>query len=132
MPTFANITVKKADNTTDILWTGIQASGGDRSPAYWRSLTVGTMNLARPEFRVQARANGSGTARWVESFYTYPYVITGPDGKPYVADRFTFSGKGVVPIGMTDTDIAEAAAQAMHLHASVLGKSMFRDGFSAT
>lgn len=132
MPNIANLTIKKKDGVTDILWTAVQPSGGDRSPSVWRSLTVGTMTLARPEFRLVARANGTGSARRVESLFVYPYVITGADGKPYVADKFIFSGSGLAPAGMPDTDVGEAAYQCMNLHYMTLVKDCFQSGFAAT
>ncbi|DAD50928.1 coat protein [ssRNA phage SRR6049586_1] len=33
MPAIANITVKKNDDTTDIVWTAVQPSSGDGTPA---------------------------------------------------------------------------------------------------
>lgn len=35
MPQMANITVKKADGTTDVVYTALTPAGGDNSPARW-------------------------------------------------------------------------------------------------
>lgn len=45
MPTMANITVKKADGTTDIVFDAIAGSGGDTSAARWRQDTGNTVGL---------------------------------------------------------------------------------------
>lgn len=39
MPTMANLTVKKYDGVTDIVYDALSASGGDGSPAVWRQDT---------------------------------------------------------------------------------------------
>jgi hypothetical protein len=130
MPTMANMTVKKNDGTTDILYTAVVASGGDKSPAVWRSNTVGTAAGQRPELRVQSRPNGDGTARRVDGSFTYPSLVTGSDGKINVASRFNLTFSGVVPLGMLDTDLNEASAQSMNLMAQALIKSVFQSGFA--
>jgi transcriptional regulator of met regulon len=36
MPAMANITVKKADDTTDVIYVAISPSAGDKVPAIWQ------------------------------------------------------------------------------------------------
>jgi len=130
MPSMANMTVKKNDGTTDILYTAVVASGGDKSPAVWRSNTVGTAAGQRPELRVSSRPNGDGTARRIDGSYSYPSLVTGSDGKITVANRFNLTFSGVVPSGMLDADLNEASAQSMNLLAQALMKSVFQSGFA--
>lgn len=132
MPTMAAITVKKNDGTTDIVWSNVQASGGESSPAVWRSNTIGTAPAQRPEIRMQSKWNGDQTARRIDITATYPTLTTGSDGKVNVAARANLSASMVVPTGMLDTDINEAAAQFMNLMASSLFKTSLQAGYAPT
>jgi hypothetical protein len=128
----ANITVKKYDNTTDQVYTAVQASAGDRSPAIWQNLSVGTAKAHRPELRVTARDNGPQTARRVETSFVWPQTATGTDGRINVVDRAVGNSVHVLPKAMTETEVREYAAQYAHLLASALIKQCVVDGFSAT
>jgi hypothetical protein len=132
MPVMANITVKKNDGTTDITYTTVSASGGDKSPAVWRSNTVGTAAGQRPEFRITSRPNGDGTARRVEGSYSYPSLTTGTDGKINVASRFNLTFSGIVPAAMLDADLNEGVSQSLNLLAQQLIKDSFNAGFAPT
>lgn len=131
MPNLANITVKKADGTTDIVYSAISASAGDKSPAMWRA-NVGSAPAFNPELRVSSEFNGPRTARRVKASYAYPYTVTGSDGKVTVSDRmvgdFTFVIPQSVPSNITD----EAAVQLANLIASTLVKEMLKTGYAAT
>lgn len=132
MPQMANITVKKNDGTTDVVYTQTAPSAGDKSPAVWRNNAVGTAPAFRPELRVSSQFNGTKTARRVEGSYMFPSIATGSDGKISVVDRCLLSFSAVVPQGMLDSDINEAAAQGLNLFASVLIKQSVQSGFSPT
>lgn len=132
MPNLANITVKKADGTTDILWTGVAAAAGDKSPATWRSLTVGTAVAFQPSMQMISRSNGPNTARRVDVTIVYPYTTTGTDGKTYLAEKAIFTGSMLVPTGMPSASTDEACAQAVNLLASTLVKQCLQAGFAAT
>jgi len=132
MPTMAAITVKKNDGSTDIVWSNIQASGGESSPAVWRSNTVGTAPAQRPEIRMQSKWNGEQTARRIDISATYPTLTTGSDGAVNVQSRANFQGSMVVPTGMLDADINEAASQFMNLLASTLFKDSLKAGYAPT
>ncbi|UUW21321.1 MAG: hypothetical protein [Sanya fiers-like virus 23] len=130
MPTMANITVKKNDGTTDQVYTVATASGGDKAPAVWRNNSVGTAVAHRPTFKCSARANGTGSARRVDTEMVWPYTVTGTDGKISVVDKAIFTGSFLLPNGMPLTEVNEAVAQAMNLLASALIKSAHQEGFA--
>jgi hypothetical protein len=132
MPSLANITVKKNDTTTDIIWTGVAASAGDKSPAIWRSATVGSAPAYQPSLQMTSRPNGSGSARRVDVVIYYPYTTVGSDGKTYLAEKAIFTGSQVCPLGMPSADFNEAISQGMNLLASALVKDCLKAGFSAT
>lgn len=132
MPQIANITVKKFDGATDQIYTYVQASAGDRSPAVWQNMSIGTAKAHRPELRVTARDNGPLTARRVETAFVWPQTAVGTDGKVNVVDRAVASSVHVLPKAMAETEIREYAHQYANLLASALLKACVVDGFSAT
>jgi len=132
MPQMADITVKKNDGTTDIVYTAMIPSAGDKSAAIWRSNTVGTAAAFRPELQAISAPNGPRTARRVGLKYTYPSLVTGSDGKINVSDRLILEVSAVVPQGMLDTDVNEAVSQGLNLCASTLIKSTVKAGFAPT
>lgn len=133
MPTAANITVKKYDGTTDIVWTSISASGGDKSPAVWRSDTATGTNGQKPSFLLSARPNQDGSVRRVDISAKFPSVYTNSStGQTEVRSTMTFSGSFAVPQNITATDINEFGAQIPNLIASALIKSCVEAGFAPT
>lgn len=132
MPTQAAITVKKNDGTTDIVWTNVQASGGDKAPAIWQSLTMSTYYAFRGEMRISFAANGSSTRRKGTIQITYPVTAVGSDGKTYVSERANFELTGDLPLSMADADLNEAVSQGMNLLASTHVKDQLKARFAAT
>lgn len=130
MPNMAAITVKKNDGTTDQVWTNIQASGGDRSPAIWRNLSQGAAPAFNPEMRMTSRPNGDGTVRRVEGTIDWKQSATGTDGIVRKVNVGLFKFEFVVPQGMPSTDTDEFASQSANLAASVLFKDCIKAGFA--
>jgi hypothetical protein len=127
----ADIVVKKNDNTTNVTYTAVTASGGDKAPAVWRDNSfTGTIGQ-RPELRVKSSANGDNTSRKVEISFTYPSVYTDTTtSQTKVAARSNFSGSGSVSMQMTDAQLAEYAAQLGNLIASALIRSVNSSGYA--
>lgn len=132
MPGQVNVTIKKNDGTTDITYTAVAPSAGDKSPAVYRSQTVGSAAAHQPEMRITSRPNGPGTARRVEGVYVYPSLVTGSDGKISVSDKFILNFSGVVPLGMATVDVLEAASQGANFIAHVQVKDVLKTGFAPT
>lgn len=130
MPQLANVTVKKNDGTTDIVWTGVVPSGGDKSPAVWRSNTVGTAMSHRPEFRTVSRENGTGTGRRVDASFVYKTLATA-DGVTTAVSQLPISISALVPKDMPDADVLEAVSQCFNLLDNDLIKSQFTSGYAA-
>lgn len=129
MPQVANITVKKNDGTTDITYSAVVPSAGDKSPAVFKSNTVGTTANARPEFRVVSSANRARTTRSVESTLVYPTTVT-EGGVTAVVHRTLVNVRVTVPQGAPDSDIAEAVAQGVNLLGSTLMRDTFKSGYA--
>lgn len=133
MPAIANITIKKANGTTDITYAAKSPSAGDGVPAVWRSDTVGFAQAHQPEFRLAAREASKGLKRALRSTYVYPQIATNSTtGVTSVIDKAVFSFDATIPKGMAAADVSEAAYQFANIVASALVKQCLADGVSAT
>lgn len=128
-----DITVKKADGTTDIVWSLVSAAGGDKSPAVWRSATaVGTLGQ-KPTFSVTGKQNQAGDVRRLDFSGQFPAVYTNSTtGQTEVRSKGTFQGSFAIPQNMTSTDISEAVYQVLNLMASSLIKQATAAGYAPT
>lgn len=126
MPNISNITVKKADGTTDVVYTALNPAGGDGIPAIFRSQTVGTSPSARPELRISGKSVKSG--REIRITAQFPNVKT-VGGVETVLKGSSLSATFHLENAQSQIDIDEAAAQFGNLMASVLVKSCFNTGF---
>lgn len=132
MPNMANVTIKKNDGITDVVYTAVVPSAGDKTSAIWKNQTVGTASAHRPELKLMSRDNGENTARRVEGTFTYPTLATGTDGKTNVVDKCIGNVSMVVPKGMPDADVNEAVSQCFNLFAAALLKDSFKTGYAPT
>lgn len=132
MPQMANITVKKNDGITDVIYTAVVPSAGDKTPAIWRNNTVGTAISHRPEVRVTSRDNGTNAARRVDVLAVYPTTATGSDGRINVVDKAILNASFLVPKGMLEADVNEAVSQTLNLLASTLIKDTVKSGYAPT
>lgn len=130
MPTMAAITVKKNDGTTDQIWTPVQASGGDKSPAIWRNQSVGVAPAFMPEMRITSRPNGDGSVRRIEGQADWKQSATGTDNITRKVNVGYFKFEVVVPQGMITADLNEFASQCSNLLGSALMKQIVKDGFA--
>lgn len=136
MPAMANITVKKADGTTDIVYDALSASGGDGSAAVWRQDTGAVAGLPvglRNMLRVWTTWNGPKTARQMKYNFVSPYAVQDTTTTLYSAkDRVVFDGIVTIPQGIPATNINEAIHQGFNLLQSTLIKSVGTSGYSPT
>ena len=130
MPNMADISVKKADETTSITYSQVAASAGDRTPALWKCTSVGTAPSHNPSISLSSRWNEKKTARRLDFSYAYPQTATAADGSISVVNVLPIEGSVVVPQGMPQATIDEGVAQAMNLLASALFKSSMKSGFA--
>lgn len=131
MPNLANITIKKANGTTDIVWTGLRRSGqGPKAPAVWRSDTVSAIPGNRPTFKLSDRPNKDGSTSVMEYQYDYPILAT-VNGVEVVVSHQRASG--VIPVlQVADvTQVNEAVNQFLNLMASALVRACVVEGSSA-
>lgn len=133
MPSLANITVKKADGTTDITYTGVVPSSGDSTPAIWKSQTVGSAQAHQPELRLVARDSADKKKRILRMTFLYPSIQTdSTTGRTTVVNRAFATCDFTFDTDMPQTDVNEAVAQFFNLGDSSLIVDCVKVGYSAT
>lgn len=130
MPTIANITVKKADGTTDVVYSAIQGAAGPNVPAQFRNNSVGTTVAERPTFNIKAADNGSRTARRVRCDFSWPTVVTDSGGNKRVVGRASGEASMLIPQNQDAATIKEQAYQFGNLIASTMVKASFDEGYA--
>jgi hypothetical protein len=131
MPQAADLTIKKADGSTDIVWTLKQPASGDGSAAVWRSDTIGDSPAVRPEFRVTSKSSQGGV-RHVNGTISYPSFVEDADGIQVVQGVGFCNFHFAIPPGMLDSDALQLAAQAANLLDTTLMVSVNSTGFAPT
>lgn len=131
MTTAGNLTIKKFDGTTDITWSLIAASGGDKSPALWRSTSATGTVGQQPTFSASARWNTQKTVRRFDVGCSFPSVYTNTaTGQTEVRATMVFSGSFAVPQNVNATDIQEFTYQVANLVAAM--KTSIVTGYAPT
>lgn len=133
MPTMANITVKKNDGTTDIIYNALTASAGDGVAALWRNESGGSQSNAKPSASMSSKFNSNRTARRVVVDFRYPQVVTDAStGLTSVVNVIPWTLSGAVPVGVPDSVINESVAQATNFFVSTLVRESLKAGFAPT
>lgn len=125
----ADIIVKKNDGTTDITFSALMPSAGDKTPARWSSLTPSTKSSLRPTFQMSSRYNAGATARHVTSVGKYPSFVT-VSSVDTLLGNCIFTVDAVVPAQIPDSDINEAIAQFTNMVKSTLLQSCLKQGYA--
>lgn len=132
MSTIANITVKKNDGTTDVVYTALEGRSGD-NPARWKAPALGATPVTQPEFRVGSRMMPGSDKGKVIATFAYPYsVVNSTTGVTSVESRELFrleyTGDNSIPASVRD----EGVSQGMNLLASAAFKIMLKELAAAT
>lgn len=132
MNSMADITVKKNDGSTDIVYVAQQPSAGDKSPAIWRADALGAAIAFRPEYRLTAKDSPDGKSRLMTNTYRYPQIATDSTTTLVsVVKTASFNLQVNLPKEMTQADINEACAQYANLLDSTLIQACLKAGASA-
>nr|QDH89282.1 MAG: hypothetical protein H2Rhizo32917_000002 [Leviviridae sp.] len=133
MAGMANITVKKSDGTTDVIYVAATPSAGDKSPAVWTQDAFSGIQGFRPRLELLTQDNGSGTVRQVRCKYVYPSLYTdSTTGLSKQLANVLFDGTFNMPKQMTTTEWKEAWAQLGNLLCSSLVRGSVETGFAPT
>lgn len=133
MPTMADITVKKADGTTNVTYVAATPSAGDKSPAVWTQNAAASIAGYRPKFEMQTQPNGTGTMRQARFKFSFPktYVDTAT-GLTKLQKTVDFDGVIYLANDLGTSDWLEAFAQLGNLLASTLVRQSVETGFAPT
>lgn len=131
MPALANLTVKKNDGTTDVVYTGTSPGSGD-SPAVHYGPALGATAATRPELRTTAKRHADGSGYTVKGTFMYPFhVLNSTTGVTSVVKRAMakaeFTSSTEIPTATND----EAVSQSVNLFASAW-KQACKDGATFT
>lgn len=129
MPTLSNITVKKADGTTDVVYTALQPASGNL-PAIFRNNTVGATLAERPTLLIKAMDNGTKQSRRVRVDFSWPLVSTDSGGRVVPAGRMAGEASVVIPQNQDAATIKEQAHQFANLIGSAIIKACFDEGYA--
>lgn len=131
MPQMADVTVKAADGTTNVVYVSKVPSAGDKSPAKWTADAASTTRDHRPVATLMSKDNGDRSARVMTYVGNVPIVRT-IDGVPTVVARVPANFEIRVPGGITDVETGEAVARHVNFCAASLPKQVFVDGYAPT
>lgn len=133
MPQAADITIKKNDGTTDVVYKSKSPSSGDGTPAVWKNETVGTAPAHYPEFRLSAREASKGAKRAMRATFQWPQIATNTTtGLTSVVDRSMADVNWTQSKNMNVTDINEFVSQFANLLKAALIIQCVQSGYSAT
>jgi hypothetical protein len=134
MPNMASITVKKADETTNITYDALSPAGGDKSQAVWRQDTGATAGLPvghRALLTMSTMNNGPRTARRGEVTFKRPYSTQNTVTSKYEAtDSFVGSAAFVMPTAIPAAELSESVRQFCNLLAATLIKQALETGYA--
>jgi hypothetical protein len=129
----SNITVKKDDGATDIIYVAKSPSSGDGTPARWRADSAGTADAFKPELTVAGHLNGGGTARWLNFRYTMPHVFTdSTTSLSAVNSRAQASLDMSFPVSMPDSVTNEFVSQFCNLVNKTEIRTIMKEKFPPT
>lgn len=131
MPQMANVTVKSANGTTDVVFVAKVPSAGDKSAARWEVDAASTYRNQRPNVSVSSQFNGERTARRVNWTANFPVVRT-ENSVAVVKHVVPVSMVFTIPTGLTDSEANEVTAQMGNFLASALAKQVNSEGYSPT
>lgn len=131
MANIANITVKKNDGTTDVVYTSLVPSAGDTVAALWRADSVSAIPAHRPTLKMLTQNNSKRNARVERISYAFPVFQTVGGVETKI---------GVIPMELnatigTNFDTAvvnEAVSQFGNLMVSALIRQSMKDGYAPT
>lgn len=114
MPSMADISSFKADDTTAIVYTGLTPASGDGAKAQWRDNTVATAVPVghRATMSMSTVWNNSKTARRSVIEYRKPYtVLNSTTGRYETTDACVGRLEFTTPVAIPAAEINEAVYQ---------------------
>lgn len=131
MPQITNVTVKAANGTTDVVYTGVQPSAGGTSPAIWRDSSGAVSPGFQPEMRTTVKSNAQGTVKTIQLTGMYPEVgVVG--GVNQIINLIGVDVKVTVPQQASVTAIQEGVHRVLNFAGHAHFKAQCIEGFPST
>jgi hypothetical protein len=130
MPSAADITVKKADGSTDVVFHIRAPSAGDKTPAVWKDDAASILGH-QPSYETKFSSNVQQTYRHANTKLSFP-VVEDVGGTNVVTGMILVETHISLPVNVATTTWLEAWAQGMNLNNSTLVRSCVSSGFNAT
>lgn len=128
----ADITVKASDNTTNVVYSVLAPSAGDKIPTKWRANALHAIPAFRPTFELLGRPSGVvGSARRMEGTLLFPIVQT-VNGVETVVFTVPFRVDLTLPQGVPQAPVKEAIYQGGNLLVSALIRQCLEEAQAAT
>lgn len=115
MSIIANLTIKKNDGTTDIVWTALNGQGGTAYPASYASQTVGTALAHQPTLTMLAKDSGDKETRRTNLQVIYPNLVTDTASNTTVQRKGQIDISFAMPKNMVAAQWNECVSQAINL-----------------
>lgn len=131
MANMADIIVKKADGTTNVTYTALTPSSGDKTAARWRSNSVSSIPGNRPVCELVTQFNGPKDGRRAYFSLKFPILATVNSVETVVA-TVPMEFSCLVPQNVDSTQVTEAIAQGTNMIVSALIRQAIIDGYSPT
>lgn len=131
MPQMANVTIKAANGTTDVVYTALTPSAGDLTPAKWRVETASAVVAFRPTQSMLSQDTTKKDARKVILRGKYPVSRT-VNGEVVQVGVIPLELSGVIGLQFTQAEIDEAVMQHTNFCVSSLIRDSFKSGYSPT
>lgn len=130
MPQLANITVKAADGTTNVVFTALTGASGDGAQAVFRNDSFGPVLASRPTFMIAAMPNGTRKARRIRFNGHWPITAQDAGGNLVVTGSAPVEASFLIPQNLPESVVNEISAQFPALIASGLARECIRTGFA--
>lgn len=129
MAAMADLTVKKYDGTTNIVYVAKTGAAGNGQPALWRADSVSTTPAMCPTFSLSAAPNAKGTTRIMKYEFDLPVLQLVNGVQTIVGHQ---KGNGVIPVLQNaDWDqVKEGIAQQLNLLATALVRTSVLEGYA--
>lgn len=133
MPNMADITVKKADGTTNVTYVKKAPASGDRTYAVWTADAESAIHAHRPELKMSTRSNQNGAkpGRIATVVYKRPVVET-VAGVATVVATIPMRMEITLPTNVDSSKVSEGIAQGANLLVSALIQASLNEGFAPT
>lgn len=131
MANMANITVKKADGTTDVIYVAAQPSAGDKTPARWTQNAYNGILGLRPKLEMVTQFNVANTQRQARFKFNYPLFYTDASvSQDKLIASVGFEGVVYLPNTLTGTQYNEAFRQLGNLLSSTLIRDAIAEAYA--